>query len=574
MPLKHFLYILTLAVAIILCAGCRRGTSDNPELLHAAYILDNEPDSIEEAVRILKDISQNNLNQGDKSLQTLLSVKADDKLYIPHTSDSLILSSLKYEEKHRKRGYYPEALYYAGRVYSDLGDYPEALKFFNMAAENADHLSPLYSRILSQTGRLYNNVNLYTDAAQTLKKTISTNEALSDTESLSFNCQLLGSVYMHQDELDSADIYIDKAFRLSKQLSKEHQAFMKLYKAVLMQKSGRTDSALMLIEDGGLNVWDDSKPFAYISAATIYYEVGRYSEAFVLARKILDLPPGTADRYRASALTLLLKPEMRSLLNRDSIDSLIESLLTEVALEQKRTESEDVSIIKNRFNYTKNLQAKEEAVLKQKNLEIFMAWLSISILLLMLGWAASYIHKKRKYASLLEKYTALSHLKLHPDSPRVEDMEEEYDLNQDKLSLTEQIAHRLNDIITAISDSADDSERVDKRLLDSQAYVNIQRYLAEKKPIPDSDLLWKEMEQTLLRLSPSFKLNLRMLIGHLSIDDYRLLILIKYGVRPGETAGLLGKSKQAVSGQRTKLRKRLAGDRVNTELLDPIIQSL
>ena len=115
MPLKPFLYILFLVATLLFAAACRRGTSDNPELLHAAYILDNEPDSIEEAVRILKDISQNNLNQGDKSLHTLLSVKADDKLYIPHTSDSLILSSLKYEEKHQNRGYYPEALHYAGR---------------------------------------------------------------------------------------------------------------------------------------------------------------------------------------------------------------------------------------------------------------------------------------------------------------------------------------------------------------------------------------------------------------------------------------------------------------------------
>lgn len=51
----------------------------------------------------------------------LLTVKAADKAYVTHMSDSIIRPVLDYYEQEGDRRLLPEAYYYAGRVYRDLG---------------------------------------------------------------------------------------------------------------------------------------------------------------------------------------------------------------------------------------------------------------------------------------------------------------------------------------------------------------------------------------------------------------------------------------------------------------------
>ncbi|MDE6226673.1 MAG: hypothetical protein K2M63_04050, partial [Muribaculaceae bacterium] len=81
MPLKPFLYILTMAATLLFAAACRRGTSDNPKLLHAAYILDNEPDSVQTAADMLISLDSLSLDTRNKHIRRLLINKAQDKLF-------------------------------------------------------------------------------------------------------------------------------------------------------------------------------------------------------------------------------------------------------------------------------------------------------------------------------------------------------------------------------------------------------------------------------------------------------------------------------------------------------------
>ena len=60
----------------------------------------------------------------------LLYIKANDKAYIPHTTDTLILPILHYYEKGGDPSLLSMAYYYAGRVYRDLNDAPQALDYF------------------------------------------------------------------------------------------------------------------------------------------------------------------------------------------------------------------------------------------------------------------------------------------------------------------------------------------------------------------------------------------------------------------------------------------------------------
>ena len=67
----------------------------------------------------------------------LLDLKVNDKMYVRHTSDSLIKRITAFYETYGDRDKLLESYYYMGRVYRDLNDAPEALKYFQKALDVA-----------------------------------------------------------------------------------------------------------------------------------------------------------------------------------------------------------------------------------------------------------------------------------------------------------------------------------------------------------------------------------------------------------------------------------------------------
>lgn len=96
-------------------------------------IWDTVSDTPRDALMSLDSIDPSTLSESDRAFYNLLSIKAKDKAYISHTSDSLIMGVINHYTRHQDKELYPEALYYAGRVYSDLGDYSTAIDYFQKA---------------------------------------------------------------------------------------------------------------------------------------------------------------------------------------------------------------------------------------------------------------------------------------------------------------------------------------------------------------------------------------------------------------------------------------------------------
>ena len=157
------------------------------------------------------------MSKAERARFDLLRVKSADKAYVRHTSDSLIRTVLEYYEKHTGSEQYPEALYYGGRVYSDLGDSPTALRYFQQALDALSGETDLRLKgtVLSQTARLMNRMRMYDQAQTYLKEVIAINEQSRDTASLAYDYELSGAIYMHTDSLDQARILFDKALALS-----------------------------------------------------------------------------------------------------------------------------------------------------------------------------------------------------------------------------------------------------------------------------------------------------------------------------------------------------------------------
>ena len=98
-----------------------------------------------------------------------------------------------YFSKHHEE-LYPEVLYYGGRVYSDIGDYPTALRHFNEALEKLEDSEKnlaLKATINSQTGQLLNKLCIYDQAQQYIRAAIEIEKATKDSINLMYDYNTL-----------------------------------------------------------------------------------------------------------------------------------------------------------------------------------------------------------------------------------------------------------------------------------------------------------------------------------------------------------------------------------------------
>ena len=127
-----------------------------------------------------------NANRHDRALLALLKYKAEDKCYIPHTSDSTIVAIHNYFEHHGSIHEKMETYYYMGRTYKDLGDNPLAISWFNQALSFAESTSLTRKDSLtlpfihSQLAGIYDDIGLHQEPYKHIKKSFEI--AMGDTD--------------------------------------------------------------------------------------------------------------------------------------------------------------------------------------------------------------------------------------------------------------------------------------------------------------------------------------------------------------------------------------------------------
>lgn len=195
--------------------SCGKRNDGLPALQRVALLANTHPDS---AMALLDSLRDSIFLQprSVRMYYDLLTVKARDKAYIRHTSDSLIRSVLRYYERQNDKKHLPETYYYAGRVYSDLGDAPQALNYFIRASETADGKDyDLLSRIYSQIGTLYLYQAVYDKALPVFRKCYQYNLLEGDSAALVYCIRNIGRAYSVLNQVDSALYYYKEADSLA-----------------------------------------------------------------------------------------------------------------------------------------------------------------------------------------------------------------------------------------------------------------------------------------------------------------------------------------------------------------------
>ena len=220
----------------------------------------------------------------------LLCIKAQDKAYIPHTSDSAVLSVLHYYEDRKDRRHLPEAYYYAGRVYRDLGDAPQALDYFGKALEAMPQggMLPLRGKVLSQMGTLFYRQSMYPEALEMYKNSLACDSARGDTAGIIADWVNMGLTYKCLGKPDSMRIYCLLAYRLN------HNMKLPFYSGDIAGRLSwaylseqKYDSAKLFLQEALQSANNKNRDALYITAGILYQTLGQADSAAWYYQRLL-----------------------------------------------------------------------------------------------------------------------------------------------------------------------------------------------------------------------------------------------------------------------------------------------
>ena len=542
------------------------------------------------SMSMLDSIDYGALSTADRHRYDLLSIKSLDKAYVRHTSDSLILDVVEYYDGHRKSGLYPEALYYGGRVYSDIGDLPTALEFFQKAIDaipkDKEH-GRLKRNVLVQTGRLLESLRLHSQAIPYMEKAAAISKELNDSIGVFYCTMDLMALYMNCDSIHKAGKYLWKAIRVASVMPPEDKAWIEVRRAEILLQQGKIDSAISVIR-----VMIDStdticRNYANKIATDIYRKAGILDSAYLRARE-LALSPNLNNRIYG--FDALFSTELYPLIPKDSIALFVRAYNNHMEEYLNKYESLEALIQNSRYNYNLKQQEREHAIAEklraEKERNAVIASAAIIILVLVSGCfyiVYNNLWSEIKIRTAIQLTNYILYKSTHNLEYKKRDIEKAspqethligYKIPSSKISRKNVrgiIREELLCNIRHLNGADFPPPAVDSILSQSDIVIELQQMVKINKGLPAKDPKWEEIDKAIHRVIPDFKSNLKILsLGRMDEREYRVAMLIKCGFKPAQISSLLLKGKSAATDRRRSLASKILGA-TDTAEIDRII---
>lgn len=552
-----------------LLIGCGYDRLDS-RLVRIDSMMDDNPQG---ALDSLARIDRNGMSEWDSFYYELLKIKATDKAYVRHESDSAVVKVIDYYKSHGDRDIYAEALYYGGRVYSDLGDYPTSLRYFQDALDRLPDdtdKQKLRGHALSQTGRLLNKLRLYDEAKPYLHEVIALDSIHGDSLNLVYDIQLLGSVLMNAGDYAQSRSCFLKSKELAENVIPENVPVLKMYLAAIDLYDGDVSNAIQLISEAMATLPVGYQDEAYAYAAKIFLKSGNLDRVGAL----VDILVRSSDpSYRLTGYKLLFSSDLIDGINTDSLKLYVEEYDALIDVEMNLNGSEQVIMQDSFYNYRMHETKREKAERNRDNIWALMT--CVVVLSLILGIIVVYL-KYRNKVQLIKLHEALDLISsLRGNTKEIEKTGNEESYYDTEIRIVAADINGLRQRLRGEILSFQNEVSVSEEILRSVAYSNVMEYLKLQKPIPEKSELWDELNSIVNSASHDFMHNINLLSGgKLKSQDVRLCVLIKCGFLPIQIAVLLGLTKGAISYRRGNLCEKLFGQKLETKELDNIIRAL
>lgn len=584
--MKVKIHILLLLCALLCFAGC--GHKPYPRsLVTADSLASAHPDSAIALLKSMEDTMQAE-SEATQMYYRLLCIKADDKAYILHTSNDRILPVLHYYIEKNDKRHLPEAYYYAGRVYRDLGDAPQALSYFEKALEvlPKDDGYELKSNVYSQMATLLAYQGLYAEALELYESGGRCDSILKDSVGMVFKLRDTANMYRELGKQDSALIRFEKANQLSLQLQRTD-----LFNMIQSQLAAfyidlhEYDLARTALRNALRDIERPNKSGIYAIAARYYDAINKTDSAVWYYNQLLDF--GTVYAKKAAYDRLLelaiRKNDMKQVAvyfhgNRLYADSI-----------QQFTKTETVQRMHSLYNY--QLRERENARLEEENRnQAFWLWIIAGgLLIAILAHIAYRQYSKRKnleLQQLLDKLRAIE----KENREKIESLERQkfekeelekslsnMDISNDSIQKRRigQKIELLNHILQQKTIENEQEKEAQEYLFNSDLYKQLQERVnsARGKAFITSEE-WELLKSLITPAYPLFFERLLSLHAAPNDNELHVCILLKLQFRPADIARLLELKPETISSIRKRLYRKVTNEDGAPELWDKIIYSL
>ena len=604
--MKHIFFLLLSGYLLIGLAACKQHSPCGDQLARIDSLADVNPDS---ADMLLKPTPVPSLKgRENEEVCKLLRIKTDDKLYRPvtHYRDT-ILQLIDYFEHHPK--VLPSLLgstgptlpyLYAGRIFADLGDAPQALDYYQQALDVQPTTPPPFGRVSeryriakqrgllhSLRGELYHQQGLY---KQSLNSFLLANKwaiLANDTADMIFNYRDIAIQHrsLNQDKL--CIDYLNKALSLAA-LSNNSRLCndVMLQLASAYNESGDANKAMHYLRPS-LKRIDSVSISAIYNIASKIYKKQKYQDSAVLCyHKLLQY--GNIYGRRNAYLEL----SEISLRNNDVI-SAKDYLHNYVQLYDsiRNTENaETVARMHAAYNYQKHKQKAMELELVNAHqkiaiiLIILSSFLILGFLYLIFKKRQQRLSKKmfrlkvltediRRRSSEYQELTVsriselnekIQELKRNSQAANLRHQEEMLQLVAEKDQLEFQLKKQK---------SCEEVKATGmKAIKQSAVYQQFVKLDNQNNDTPSfSD--WAELQRCVNLYFPEFEEHLKGLCK-MTNQQYRACMLRWLGFGPSSTAFLTCYSKSSVSNLYMRLYENIMGKKGTMKEFDELLKGL
>ncbi len=556
-------------LCLLLCCLCACGHGSYPAALHRADSLaDACPDSARALLARWAD-SVAHAPERVRMYHALLTVKAADKAYVRHTSDTVIKDVVAYYEDGADPWLLPEAYYYAGRVYSDLGDAPQALDYFERAAEA---LPPkgremLAGKIYSQMGTLFEHQQMHEEALEMYRRSYAIEVDAEDVRGQIFSLRDIGGAFQSLEQPDSALVYTRKAYLLaSAHGAADMQSLVQGQQASLYIQLQQYDSAEVCLREAFKQVHKASRSGLYAMASRLYSSTGRLDSAVYYWHQLLDC--GTV-YGKEMAYFALAQMAMRSKNTDKALDYFAQSFVLQDSI-RRMTNTETIRRMHSLYNYRWREKENQELKMeKQQRQFVFYAALGLCVLLLAVAFGyVQYVRRKRtelqqrlEYANRVkEEAEQRSERFIRENEQKIAVLEQQ--LREADAVRREQL-QRQKEMMEWENKQALAALEKQRLLEEAMAETDIRKELSGQhfadntgnKSLRPKD--WQRVASEVETLSPGFKEKLFALYPRFSDFEYHLCLLIRLGIRPVDMAGLTAHGKESITAARRRMYEKV-----------------
>lgn len=587
--IKMLVFILILA-CIYAC-----GSKPYP---HSMQIADSLVASNPDSATVLLEQLEEEIASEPESTQMyyrLLSIKAKDKAYITHTSDSLIKTVVNYYKSKKDKKRLPEAYYYAGRVYRDLGDAPQALDYFQKAIEMSERSTDydLISLMQSQTGMLFLYQDIYNKALDAFKKAHYYAALSKDSTSMVFTLRDIGRAFTGMNKIDSTLYYYKAAELIAREINDIYligiinQEVTNIYTQL-----GDYSKAKDAIQ-ASLCTNKRYIPAYYSVLADLYYETGKTDSAHYYYTKLLSIGNYSHKQGGYEGLARIARQQGKY---AEALNYLDKYLIYTDSL-QKQKSAEAVQKVNSLYNY--QLREKENNYLKETTQEqkVWLIVLAASIIIILtIIFTISIIYQQRKKQRIIteerqqEKLKEIMDENYHNSQQYIAENEKRIKELKEKAENTEYIRNAMEEelqeaetIVLELTNKLIETKQKIRSLSetvlkDSQIYKDFYHVagmpnsenISQKTKISQND--WKELISIIDQTYNNFTWRLQSLYPKISEQELRISVLLKISIPPKGIAELTAHSKQSISSSRKKLYEITHNQEGKPNMWDDFIQ--